>query len=138
MPPTTAVLTVPEPGTVIKPIHTYSEEQSAQIEAFREVSCLTTLPIPLMKFSARHACRVIFGGRVFLQKYAHSLLLPASDPYHKWELRWLRKPDTIPRYMRAAKWKMHDAEKRIQSTLEWRREFQPELIPPDEVSKNDV
>ncbi|KAG8219299.1 CRAL-TRIO domain-containing protein [Butyriboletus roseoflavus] len=35
--------------------------------------------------------------------------------------------------MRAAKWKMHDAEKRIKSTLEWRREYKPELIPPDEV-----
>lgn len=67
-------------------------------------------------------------------KYAHSLLLPASDSYHEWELRWLRKPDTIPRYIRAAKWKMHDAEKRIKSTLEWRREYKPELIPPDEVS----
>ena len=37
--------------------------------------------------------------------------------------------------MRAAKWKMHDAEKRIKSTLEWRREYQPELIPPDEVRR---
>lgn len=67
-------------------------------------------------------------------QYAHSLLVPASDPYHKWELRWLCKSDTIPRYMRAAKWKMHDAQKRIKSTLEWRREYQPELIPPDQVS----
>jgi len=101
MPPTTALLTEPELGTIIKPIHKYTEEQTAQIEALRE--------------------------------YAHSLLLPASHEYYKWELRWLRKPDTIPRYMRAAKWKMHDAEKRIKSTLEWRREYQPELIRPDEI-----
>lgn len=40
MPPTTAVLTAPEPGTVIRPIHTYSEEQAAQIEALREVGNL--------------------------------------------------------------------------------------------------
>lgn len=37
MPPTTAVLTAPESGTVIKPIHTYSAEQAAQIEVLREV-----------------------------------------------------------------------------------------------------
>ncbi|KAF5352581.1 hypothetical protein D9756_006118 [Leucocoprinus leucothites] len=65
--------------------------------------------------------------------YAHSLLLPSSDPYHPWELRWLQKPDTIPRYMRASKWNLTDAQKRIKATLEWRREFQPDLIPPDEV-----
>jgi hypothetical protein len=40
--------------------------------------------------------------------------------------------------MRAAKWKMHDAEKRIKSSVEWRREYKPELIPPDEVSKGDA
>jgi hypothetical protein len=35
--------------------------------------------------------------------------------------------------MRAAKWNLTDAKKRIQATLEWRREFKPDLIPPDEV-----
>lgn len=39
----------------------------------------------------------------------------------------------MPRYMRAAKWNFADAKKRIQGTLEWRREFKPELISPDEV-----
>ncbi|PFH46393.1 hypothetical protein AMATHDRAFT_77690 [Amanita thiersii Skay4041] len=68
-----------------------------------------------------------------LREYSDNLLLPESDPYHPWELRWLRKPDTIPRYMRAAKWKIEDAKKRIRATLEWRREFKPDLIPPDEV-----
>lgn len=85
-----------------------------------------------------HGTHGICCGRGLLLKYADSLLLPASDSYHKWELRWLRKPDTIPRYMRAAKWKMPDAEKRIKSTLEWRREYKPELIPPDEVSIDDA
>ncbi|KAF8844208.1 CRAL TRIO domain-containing protein [Paxillus ammoniavirescens] len=98
---TTTLLTAPEPGTEIKPISKYSEEQTTQIEALRQ--------------------------------YAHSLLLPSSDQYHQWELRWLNKPDTIPRYIRAAKWKMNDAQKRIKGTLEWRREFKPELILPDEV-----
>lgn len=42
MPPTTAVLTAPETGTVIRPIHTYFEEQAVQIEALREVRCPAT------------------------------------------------------------------------------------------------
>jgi hypothetical protein len=45
----------------------------------------------------------------------------------------LDKPDTIPRYMRASKWNPADAQKRIKATLEWRRDFKPDLIPPDEV-----
>ncbi|RXW24539.1 hypothetical protein EST38_g1319 [Candolleomyces aberdarensis] len=35
--------------------------------------------------------------------------------------------------MRAAKWNYADAQKRIKATMEWRREFQPDLISPDEV-----
>lgn len=97
----TAILTTPEPGTVIQPIHQYSDEQQAHIKALRE--------------------------------YADTLLLDPSDPYYKWELRWLNKPDTMPRYMRAAKWKLPDAKRRIEGTIKWRREFQPELIRPDEV-----
>ncbi|KAH8094696.1 CRAL-TRIO domain-containing protein, partial [Cristinia sonorae] len=72
-----------------------------------------------------------------LREYAHTLLLPESDPYRVWEKRWVNKPDTMPRYMRAAKWNFADAKKRIQGTLEWRREFKPELIPPDEVKIED-
>lgn len=60
-------------------------------------------------------------------------MLPESDSYHKWELRWLNKPDTIPRYMRAAKWDLQDAKKRIEATIHWRRDFKPDLIPPEEV-----
>jgi hypothetical protein len=36
--------------------------------------------------------------------------------------------------MRAAKWKMDDAKKRAQATVEWRRDFRPDLIEPGEVS----
>jgi len=58
----------------------------------------------------------------------------------------------MPRYMRAAKWyasdppkdlqrsdahfpprKFEDAKKRIAKTMQWRREFKPDLIPPEEV-----
>jgi hypothetical protein len=35
--------------------------------------------------------------------------------------------------MRAAKWTFDDAKKRMKGTLEWRRDFKPDLIPPDEV-----
>ncbi|TXT09230.1 hypothetical protein VHUM_02704 [Vanrija humicola] len=35
--------------------------------------------------------------------------------------------------MRAAKWHMADAKKRIKGTLEWRREYRPDLIEPGEV-----
>lgn len=44
MSPTALVLTAPEPGTVIAPIHTYSEEQAAQIEALREVGYSAAWP----------------------------------------------------------------------------------------------
>ncbi|KAI0814848.1 CRAL-TRIO domain-containing protein [Irpex lacteus] len=68
-----------------------------------------------------------------LKEYALSIALPESDSYHKWELRWINKPDTIPRYMRAAKWDLENGKKRIEGTLKWRREYKPDLIPPDEV-----
>jgi len=35
--------------------------------------------------------------------------------------------------MRAAKWKLDDGKKRIQGTIQWRREYKPDLIPPEEV-----
>ncbi|KAI0327654.1 CRAL/TRIO domain-containing protein [Cubamyces sp. BRFM 1775] len=68
-----------------------------------------------------------------LREYADTQLLPKSDPYYPWELRWLNKPDTMARYMRAAKWNLEDAKQRLKGTMEWRRDFKPDLIPPDEV-----
>ncbi|KAG6860859.1 hypothetical protein C0995_006723 [Termitomyces sp. Mi166 len=99
--PTHKVLVSPSPGTVIAPIHQYTDEQLAKIKALRE--------------------------------YAETLLLPPTDPYYAWELRWINKPDTMTRYSRASKWNFADAQKRIKATIEWRREYQPDLIPPDEV-----
>ncbi|KAE9395559.1 CRAL/TRIO domain-containing protein [Gymnopus androsaceus JB14] len=72
-----------------------------------------------------------------VKEYALSISLPPSDPYAKWERRWLNKPDTIPRYSRASKWNLNDAKKRMKGTMEWRREFKPELITPDEVKIED-
>lgn len=71
--------------------------------------------------------------RPYYAQYADTLLMPPTDEYYPWERRWLHTPDTIPRYMRAAKWNLADGKKRITATLEWRREFKPDLIPPDEV-----
>lgn len=66
-------------------------------------------------------------------QYVDSLLLPETDSYHIWEKRWIESPGTIARYMCAAKWKLDDAQKRIKGTVEWRREYKPDLIPPEEV-----
>jgi hypothetical protein len=35
--------------------------------------------------------------------------------------------------MRAVKWKLEDGKKRIKATMEWRRDFKPDLISPEEV-----
>jgi hypothetical protein len=35
--------------------------------------------------------------------------------------------------MRAAKWKLADGKTRIKGTMEWRREYKPELIEPGDV-----
>ncbi|KAJ9127570.1 hypothetical protein QFC24_000979 [Naganishia onofrii] len=69
-----------------------------------------------------------------LQKYAFTLLLPESDPYSVWEKRFLSDPGCCPRYMRAAKWKLDNAKERIKGTLEWRRDYKPELIQESDVS----
>ena len=42
------------------------------------------------------------------------------------------------RYMRAAKWNVDEAKKRIKATMEWRRDFKPDLIAPDEVRVESV
>lgn len=67
-------------------------------------------------------------------QYAMTLLLPESDPYHVWEKRFTSDPGFSPRYMRASKWKMDNAKQRIKGTLEWRREYKPELILESDVS----
>lgn len=68
-----------------------------------------------------------------LSQYAHSLRLAESDPYYPWEARWLADKGCAERYMRAAKFKLDDAKRRIAGTLEWRREFKPDLIRPEDV-----
>lgn len=117
------VLTAPAPGTVISPVHEYTDEQKGKMKALLEVRAMSDGSVTTLAHARR--------------QYAHTLVLPESDPYREWEVRWLNKPDTIPRYMRAAKWDLEDGKKRIEGTLHWRREFKPELIPPEEVSTPD-
>lgn len=66
-------------------------------------------------------------------QYTKTIELPETDDYYFWEQRFLADPGTHPRYMRAAKWKLEDGKKRLRSTMEWRREFKPELIEPGDV-----
>jgi hypothetical protein len=61
-------------------------------------------------------------------------MLSESDPYYENERHWLfDDTECCGRYMRAAKWKLEDGKKRIKGTLEWRREYKPDLIPPEDV-----
>lgn len=128
---TIKLLTSPSPGTVVKPMYVYDEGQEEKLQALREVSLLFTLFATAVAIDSPVNAPPPFF--CFLLQYAYSLHLPDDDPYAQWERRWLDMPDTMPRYLRAAKWKLDDARKRIKGTIEWRREFQPELIPPDEV-----
>ncbi|KAF8580121.1 CRAL/TRIO domain-containing protein [Ramaria rubella] len=73
-----------------------------------------------------------------LREYARTLQLPPDDSYHAWEKRWLDWPDCCGRYMRASKWKLDEAKRRIKGTLEWRREFRPDLIKPEDVRIESV
>jgi hypothetical protein len=63
------------------------------------------------------------------------LVLPASDPYAKWEKAFLERPETYPRYLRASKFNLQEAKTRIKGTLEWRRSYKPDLIPPTEIAE---
>jgi hypothetical protein len=70
---------------------------------------------------------------IFIIQYAETQRLPSSDSYYQSEARWLADPGCAERYMRAAKWKLEDAKKRLLYTLQWRREYKPDIIPPEDV-----
>jgi len=91
MPKTSQLLTSPLQGTTVVPVYSYTEEQQAQIKALREVRsvALGVTRTPLTTLGPQ---------------YATTLQLPEDHPYHPWEFRFLDKSDTMPRYMRAAKW----------------------------------
>ncbi|EST09176.1 CRAL-TRIO domain protein [Kalmanozyma brasiliensis GHG001] len=71
-----------------------------------------------------------------LEKYVRQIVAqdPPKDDYKKWEDKWLNEHNLYQRYLRAAKGDLDNAKRRIKSTLEWRRDFCPEIIPPGSVS----
>lgn len=74
-----------------------------------------------------------------LKEYTESnlVLRPEDEDYEdyaEWERRFLDRPDTYPRYVRASGGKLEDAIRRIRDTLQWRREYRPDLIKPKDIA----
>lgn len=65
----------------------------------------------------------------------HKSLESSDASYIPWERRWIEDPTTSRRYAIAVKWDLANAKKRATDTLQWRREFKPDLLIPDEVKK---
>lgn len=103
-PKTSEILTTPLPGCTPKPAAPLTAEQQEK---------LAELENYIRQFAADQ---------------------PPQDDYKKWEERWLAEHNLYQRYLRAAKGDLENAKKRIKSTLEWRRDFRPEIIAPASVS----
>lgn len=65
----------------------------------------------------------------------HGHLAQSDASYVPWERRWIEDPSTARRYARAVKYDEASAKRRAAETLEWRREFKPDLIIPGEVRR---
>ncbi|GAA96587.1 uncharacterized protein L969DRAFT_88063 [Mixia osmundae IAM 14324] len=66
--------------------------------------------------------------------YKEELRLPESDGYAKTETRWvLDDPQCLVRFLRATDWNLEKSKDRLKETLEWRREYKPDLIKPSEI-----
>ena len=102
------ILTEPIPNAKPK-VWTYTDEQQAKIVELREVRA--------------HTQSRMFVFRLLVRKYASTLVLPESDPYHPNERKWLTSPGCIERYIRASKWNIEDAKRRINNTLQWASKF---------------
>lgn len=59
---------------------------------------------------------------------------PCPEAYLSYEEQWLANPVLYRRYLRATRGDLKASKRRILDTLEWRRDFKPEVIPPDEVA----
>ncbi|KAJ3273167.1 hypothetical protein HK104_004310 [Borealophlyctis nickersoniae] len=58
--------------------------------------------------------------------------LLTSDDLRSLEEKWC-DDGCLLRYLRATKWNVEQSVERLKATLEWRREFRPDLIKPEEV-----
>ena len=132
--PTHEIFTIPLEGIVPTKKWEYNEEQLAKVSASPALPSPCSpirprrRPISVMSYPRTNIRQI-----EQLREYSQTLLLPESDPYHVWEKRFLSDPGCHPRYMRAAKWKLPEGKTRIKGTIEWRREFRPELIKPGDV-----
>jgi 4-nitrophenyl phosphatase len=63
----------------------------------------------------------------------HTSLESKDASYVPWERKWIEDPSTTRRYGRAVKWDVAQAKKRAAETMNWRREFKPDLLVPDKV-----
>ncbi|WFD30341.1 4-nitrophenylphosphatase [Malassezia sp. CBS 17886] len=63
---------------------------------------------------------------------------PVDPSYAPCEEAWVAEAGLYSRYLRATRGDLKLAKRRIIETLEWRRSFRPELIPPDEVAPEAV
>ncbi|WFC97831.1 4-nitrophenylphosphatase [Malassezia yamatoensis] len=70
--------------------------------------------------------------REFVNEYRQSH--PCDSAYTPFEEIWLNDIDLYKRYLRATNNDIKLSKRRIIETLEWRRDFRPEIIPPDEVA----
>ncbi|KAJ9474391.1 4-nitrophenylphosphatase [Pseudozyma hubeiensis] len=104
-PKTSDILTTPAPGCTPKPVEPVSADQQRKLADLEQ----------------------------YIRQVATDT--PPKDDYKKWEDKWLNEHNLYQRYLRAAKGDLDNAKKRIKSTLEWRRDFRPEIIAPDSVSK---
>lgn len=65
----------------------------------------------------------------------HADLAEKDADYVKWERRWIDDSSTVRRYCVAVNWDEANAKKRATDTMNWRREYKPDLIVPDSVKR---
>ncbi|CAG8677476.1 16405_t:CDS:2 [Funneliformis caledonium] len=63
------------------------------------------------------------------KEYVDSILIPKEDVRYQIERDWTTDA-CLKRYLRAAKWNLTDAKKKIKDSLAWRREYKPSEIDP--------
>ena len=59
---------------------------------------------------------------------------PKDVTYRPLEDAFLSDPGVYHRYLRATRGDLKHAKRRLQDTIEWRRDFRPDCIPPDDVA----
>ncbi|GAA5803133.1 CRAL-TRIO domain-containing protein [Helicostylum pulchrum] len=69
-----------------------------------------------------------------LLAYMDTIILSKEDAYYPNERGFLSDA-TAHRYMRARKWNFEAAKTMLEKTVHWRREFKPEQLDPDTISK---